>query len=138
MKCYFLSKFKNTMLRKDGPGCPGGDMVQRSGIATCLIVRGMSTSVVWPVVLNFSHRFLSKTARILYLVECKTEERDIHLALLSFFVNFSTYLLLRLKSRSVRVASHHPAFMGNCRTITHTFYSLIYPVDEGNENVGSV
>ena len=29
-------------------------------------------------------------------------------------------------------ASHHPAFMGNCQTISHTF-SLIYPVDEGNE-----
>ena len=42
----------------------------------------------------------------------------------------SSYLLLRLKSPSARGASHHPAFMGNCRTISHTFYSLIYPVDE--------
>ena len=29
-------------------------------------------------------------------------------------------LLLRLKSRSETGASHHPAFIGNCRTITHT------------------
>ena len=35
-----------------------------------------------------------------------------------------------LKFRSARGASHHPAFMGNCRTISHTFYSLIYLVDE--------
>ena len=35
-------------------------------------------------------------------------------------------------------ASHHPAFMGNCRTISHTFYSPVYPVDEGNEDVGWV
>ena len=47
-------------------------------------------------------------------------------------------LLLWLKSRSVRGASHHPAFMGNCRTISHKFYSPIYPVDEGNDDVGSV
>ena len=42
-------------------------------------------------------------------------------------------LLLRLKFRSARGASHYPAFMGNCQTISHTFYSLIYPVNEGNE-----
>ena len=29
-------------------------------------------------------------------------------------------LLLRLKSRNARGASHHPAFMGNCLTINHT------------------
>ena len=39
-------------------------------------------------------------------------------------------LLLRLKSRSTREPFHHPAFMGNCPTISHTFFSLIYPVDE--------
>ena len=39
-------------------------------------------------------------------------------------------LLLRLKSRSSRVASHHWAFMGNCPTNSHTFFSLIYPVEE--------
>ena len=33
----------------------------------------------------------------------------------------------------MRGASHHSAFMGNCWTISHTFCSLIYPVDEGNE-----
>ena len=32
-------------------------------------------------------------------------------------------LLLRLKS-------YHSAFMDNCRTISHTFYSLIYLADE--------
>ena len=29
-------------------------------------------------------------------------------------------LLLRLKSQSTKGASHHPAFMGNCLTISHT------------------
>ena len=42
-------------------------------------------------------------------------------------------LLLQLKFLSVRGASHHPALMGHCQTISHMFYSLIYPVDEGNE-----
>ena len=37
---------------------------------------------------------------------------------------------LRLKSRSVREASHQPFFMGNCPTISHRFFSFIYPVDE--------
>ena len=41
-------------------------------------------------------------------------------------------LLLRLNFRSARIASHHPAFIGNYRTISHTFYIFIYPVDEGN------
>ena len=44
-----------------------------------------------------------------------------------------TCLLLLLKFQSAREASHHPAFMSNCGTISHTFYSLIYPVDEGNQ-----
>ena len=39
--------------------------------------------------------------------------------------------LLQQKSKSVRGASHH----GNCRTITHTFYSPIYLVDERNGEV---
>ena len=38
--------------------------------------------------------------------------------------------MLRLTSRSARGASHHPAFMGNCLTISHTFFNLIYPVDK--------
>ena len=46
--------------------------------------------------------------------------------------------LLWLKSRSARGTSHHPAFMGNCQTISHKFYSPTYPVDEGNDDVGSV
>ena len=67
MKLYFLSKFKNTMSAKDRPGCPEGGMVQRSGTATCLIVRDLSTSVVLPVVLNLYLRLLGRTAPILYL-----------------------------------------------------------------------
>ena len=50
----------------------------------------------------------------------------------------SSCLLLRLKSWIARGAFHHPAFMGNCETIGHTIYSPIYPVDEGNEDVGLV
>ena len=42
------------------------------------------------------------------------------------------------KSPSMRGASHHPTFMGHCWTISHTFYSPIYLMDEGNEDVGSV
>ena len=44
-------------------------------------------------------------------------------------------LLLWLKSRSAREASHHPAFMGNCWTISHKFCSPNYPADEGNDDV---
>ena len=44
---------------------------------------------------------------------------------------FAYCILVRLKSQSVRGASHHPVFMGNSRpTISHTFFSLLYPVDE--------
>ena len=32
-----------------------------------------------------------------------------------------------------RGASCHPAFMGNCQTISHTPHSPTYPVDEGSE-----
>ena len=63
MKLYFLSKFKNMMSAKDRPVCPGGSMVLRSGTATCLIVRSLSTSIVLPVVLNFYLRLLSKTKK---------------------------------------------------------------------------
>ena len=62
-----LAKFKDIMSAKDRPGCPGGGMVLRSGTATRLIVRALSTSVVLPVVLDFYLRSLSRTARILYL-----------------------------------------------------------------------
>ena len=48
-----------------------------------------------------------------------------------------SYLLFWLKSWSARGGSHHAAFMGNCWTISHKFYSSI-PVDEGNEDVGLV
>ena len=47
-------------------------------------------------------------------------------------------LLLRLKSRSAWEAFHHLAFMGNYQIIIHIFYSSIYPVDEGHEDMGSV
>ena len=43
---------------------------------------------------------------------------------------FSACLLLQLKSRSARGASHNPAFMSNCRTTGHTFHSPIYPVTQ--------
>ena len=40
-----------------------------------------------------------------------------------FFVErWMQCLLLRLKSRSAREASHHAAFMGNCPTVSHTCY----------------
>ena len=47
-------------------------------------------------------------------------------------------LIAWAKSWSAREASHQLPFMDNCRTISLTFYSPIYPVDEGNEDVGSV
>ena len=43
--------------------------------------------------------------------------------------------LLQQKSQSARGASHHSGFIGNFRTITHTFYSPIYLVDERNGEV---
>ena len=42
------------------------------------------------------------------------------------------------KISPIQQAFHHPAFMGNCQTISPTFYSPIYPVDERNEEVGLV
>ena len=51
---------------------------------------------------------------------------------------FGVCLLFWLKFWRKRGTSHHPAFMDNCRTISHTFYSPIYTVDEGNEDVGPV
>ena len=44
-------------------------------------------------------------------------------------------LLLQLKSWGVRGAYNHSA-LGYCQTISQTFYSPNYPVDEGNEDVG--
>ena len=61
--------------------------------------------------------------------------------LLEFYVPFSlggivagrfTCVLLWLKSRSVRGASHHPAFIGNCWTISHTLCS---PNCQGDEEL---
>ena len=47
-------------------------------------------------------------------------------------------LLFWLKSWSAREASHHSAFMGNCWSISHKFYSPNYPADEGDDDVGLV
>ena len=47
-------------------------------------------------------------------------------------------LLLQLKHWSTREASHRPTVLSNCQTMIHTFNSPIYPVDEGNEAIGSV
>ena len=49
-----------------------------------------------------------------------------------------TGLLLQLKSQGVRRAFHQLACMSNHWTISHTFYSPICPVDEGNEDLGLV
>ena len=40
------------------------------------------------------------------------------------------FILLRLKSRSVRGASHHPVFIGSRPTISHMVFSRAYPADE--------
>ena len=47
-------------------------------------------------------------------------------------------LLFQLKPWGVRGASHQPAVMSDRRTISLTFYSPIYPVEEGNEDVGLI
>ena len=39
-------------------------------------------------------------------------------------------VLLRLKSRSVRGASHHPDFVGSRPTISYMVFSRVYPTDE--------
>ena len=49
-----------------------------------------------------------------------------------------SYLLLQLKPWGVRGASHRLTFMSDRRTISHMFYSPIYPLDEGNKNVGMI
>ena len=55
-----------------------------------------------------------------------------------FLVLFDYCLLLWLKFWGARGASHHSALMGCCQTISYTFYSSNYPVDEGNEDLGKV
>ena len=50
----------------------------------------------------------------------------------------SDCLLLQLKPWGVRRASYQPAVTSDRGTISHTFYSPIYPVDEGNEDLGSI
>ena len=58
--------------------------------------------------------------------------------MLYLHIFFPFCLLLQLKPWGMRGASHQSVFMSNCPTISHTFYSPIYPVDEGNEDVGLV
>ena len=53
-------------------------------------------------------------------------------------VKSKSCLLLQLKPWGVRGGSHQPTFMSDRRTITHKFYGPIYPVDEGNEDVGLI
>ena len=55
--------------------------------------------------------------------------------LLKYHFHVLAGILLQVKSQCARGASHHSAFMGSCPTISHTF-SIGYPVDDGNENVG--
>ena len=50
-------------------------------------------------------------------------------------------LLLQLKREGTRARGerrHRQSFLGNCQTMIHMFNSPIYPLDEGNEDVGSV
>ena len=50
-------------------------------------------------------------------------------------------LLLQLKREGTRARGerrHRQSFSGNCQTMIHMFNSPIYPLDEGNEDVGSV
>ena len=82
---------------------------------------------------NFSkHHYKCKTVSAKFIAREETANIKI------FTGKPTKQFCLWLKSRSARGASHHPAFMGNCRTISHKFYSPIYPVDEGNDDVGSV
>ena len=50
--------------------------------------------------------------------------------------------MFRLNPWSVKGVSYHPAFMGNCPTIIHTFLALFTQwkssLLQGNEDVGSV
>ena len=75
-----------------------------------------------------------KTSRTHSQIQCQKiyylELHQRNMKLYSFLLTCCFWLLLRVKSQSTRGASHHPAFMGNCPTISHTFFSLIYPVDE--------
>ena len=82
---------------------------------------------------NFSkHHYKCKTVSTKFIAREETANLKIFIGKLSK----QFFLLLWPKSRSVRGASHHPALMGNCRTISHKFYSPIYPVVEGNDEVG--
>ena len=51
----FFAKIQEYDVSKRQTGCPGGGMVLRPGTAIRLIVRGLSTSVVLHVMLNFCH-----------------------------------------------------------------------------------
>ena len=84
---------------------------------------------------NFSkHHYKCKTVSTKFIAR----EETVNINIFTGKPTKQFCLLLWLKSRSARRTSHHLAFMGNCRTISHKFYSLIYPVDEGNDDVGLV
>ena len=55
-----------------------------------------------------------------------------------YYITLIYCLLLQLKPWGVRGASHQPAVMSDHRTISLMFYSPIYPVEEGNEDVGLI
>ena len=52
--------------------------------------------------------------------------------------NWGVRLIAPAKISEHEGASHQPAFMSNHQTLSHTFYSAVYPVDEGNRDVGLV
>ena len=55
-----------------------------------------------------------------------------------FHTFITSNILLRLKSRSTREASHHAAFMSSCPTISHTFLPSAWVLLQGNENLGLI
>ena len=87
------------------------------------------------IVRNFSkHHYKCKTV----LTNSIAREETANIKIFTGKPTKQFCFFLWLKSRSARGTSHHPAFMGNCQTISHKFYTPIYPVDEGNDDVGSV
>ena len=66
------------------------------------------------------------------IVGCSTNRRHKDISLFKL-PTAKPCLLLLLNFRSAWEASRHPAFMGNCQTISHTPHSPTYPVDEGSE-----
>ena len=78
---------------------------------------------------NFSkHHYKCKTVSTKFIVREETASKT-----------HKTILLVALtKIPESEGNIHHPAFMGNCRTISHKFCSPIYPMDEENDDLGLV